>query len=208
MFTVSVSHGALRALTLCAGQDPTRGMLTSVCVDTTTPGRVLLVTTDGHRMLIVHATAEGNAHPGRYLVPFFECKSAKPMSKNCLIGIDIEPKGGTETTLGGTFTIHGKTRTTGALLEGWQYPEWRRVMPEKTSGTLAHFDMRYVGDFAQIGELLGHKLPVIRHNANGPAVIELGADAFGILMPMRANVSGDTLPEWVAAVGQEVAKAA
>lgn len=209
MFTVSVSHGALRALTMCAGQDPTRGMLTSVCIDTTTAGRVHLVTTDGHRMLIVNARIEaGNAHPGRYLVPFFECKSAKPAGKGHPILIDIEPKAGTETTLGGSFTIHGKTRTTGALLDGWQYPEWRRVTPEKTSGKLAQFNLGYLGDFAVIGELLGHKVQIIRHNGNGAALIELGADAFGILMPMRGEPAGDTLPDWLEAVTKEVAQAA
>jgi len=213
MFTVSVSSGALRALTMCAGQDPTRGMLTSVCVDTTTAGRVLLVTTDGHRMLVVKATAEGNAHPGRYLVPFFECKAAKPAHKADPIRIDIEPKGGTETTLGGTFTIHGKTRTTGTLLDGWQYPEWRRVIPEarelRKPGELAHFDFGYVGDFGTIAELLGCDGPRIIHNGNSGARVYLGADAFGILMPMRIGEKETCAHvDWLDAVREEVAKAA
>lgn len=208
MFSVIVEVNALKALAICAGLDATRGMLTSVCVDTTTEGRTHLVTTDGHRMLIVgNATTEGDVVPGRYLLPLFDVKAVKQAGtprypQPAVICIDPDPRH-TEVTKGGKFSIKGKSIVSGELLHGWQYPEWSRVIPRETSGKLAHFNFGYVGDFQRIGELLGREFPVIRHNGDGAALIDLGANALGILMPIRKGGEHGPLPEWLDPVTAE-----
>jgi hypothetical protein len=201
MFSIHVDANALKALALIASTDATRPHLIGVCVDTTTPGRVHLVSTDGHRMLIVNnSTLEGAIVPGRYVLPLFDVKAAKAAHKSDPVRIMIDA---------GRFTITGKSTITGTLIED-RFPQWQRVVPQATSGKLAQFNLGYVGDFGRVAELLGHKYPGIQHNGDSAALINLGADAFGILMPMRADhiaVSASP-PAWVAPVVEEVAKAA
>lgn len=206
MFSITVDADALKALTITASTCATRHMLVGVCVDTMTPGRVHLVSTDGHRMLIVNAThaPEGNPAPGRYILPLFDVKSVKPIRKGIPIVIDILPGNP------GKFCLKGKSEISGTCVDG-SFPEWRRVTPQETSGEMAHYNFGYVGDFQRIGELLGVEFPTIQHNGNSAALINLGADAFGILMPIRADhvAAKASPPDWiVASQPQDVAQAA
>jgi hypothetical protein len=204
MFSIHVNADALKALALLASVDALRPHICGVCIDTTTPGRVHLVSTDGHRMLIVNnTTAEGDIAPGLYTLPLFDVKGAKPASKHAPITIDILPGNP------GRFTIKGKSEITGTLCDG-RFPPWQRVTPVTTSGKLAHFNLGYVGDFGRVAELLGVKYPAIQHNGESAALVNLGADAFGILMPMRADHIAETAspPVWVKPDGVEVAQAA
>ena len=204
MFSITINADALKALAITASTCPTRPALVGVCIDTTVAGRVSLISTDGHRMTIVNVpTWEGECAPGRYVVPLFDVKAAKPAHKGHPITIDILPGNP------GRFTIKGKSETTGTLCDGL-FPEWRRVCPDKTSGELSHFDMNYVGDFGRIATLLGRKYAFIQHNGQSAALVNLGPDAFGILMPIRADHVEKiaTPPDWIAAPVVEVAKAA
>ena len=201
MFSIHVNADALKALALIASTDALRPHIVGVCIDTTTPGRVHLVSTDGHRMLIVNnTTAEGDIPPGRYVLPLFDVKAAKAARKSDPVRIDIDA---------GMFTITGKSTITGTICED-RFPFWQRVVPAKTSGKRAHFNLGYVGDFGRVAELLGHKYPAIQHNGEGAALVNLGADAFGVLMPIRADHIALTAspPAWVAPVVVEVAQAA
>ena len=204
MFSITVNADALKALAITASTCPTRPALVGVCIDTTVSGRVNLVSTDGHRMTVVNVpTWEGDAAPGRYILPLFDVKNAKPARKGEPVTVDILPGNP------GRFTIKGKSEVTGTLVDS-QFAEWRRVCPASPSGELAHYDMNYLGDFGRIATLLGRKYAVIQHNGQGPALINLGADAFGILMPIRTDHVDKiaTPPDWIAAPVVEVAKAA
>ena len=207
MFTVSVSHGAFKALTLCAGTDAIRTMLTGICVDTTTAGRVHLVTTDGHRMLVVNAKLEeGTPIAGRYILPLFDCKGIKQAGTERYpqpIRIDID----LSEVKAGTFRIHGKETRAGLLMPE-QFPQWQRVVPRTVSGKLAQFNGAYLGDFQRAAELLGRDFPVIRHNGDSGAIIDLGADAFGVLMPIRCPTEYAGLPDWLDTPKAEQKKAA
>lgn len=196
MFTLSLSHGALKALALIAPQEEARTCLNTICVDTTTAGRVHLVACDGHRMLVVgNAVPGGDIPAGQFLIPAQACRGVKQRGTERYphpITIDIAP-----TVDGrGEFTIHGKSDTVGQLQDD-RYAQWQRVTPRKTSGKLAHFNLGYLAEFHKAAMYLGKDFPVIQHNGDGAALIDMGADAFGVLMPIRQprGIVGG-LPAW------------
>ncbi len=208
MFTLSISADSLKALALCASKSDVRHYLNGVCVDLTTEGRVHLLTTDGHRMLIVgNAKLEGERVNGRYILPIEAIKGIKAERHNP-VSIEIVPASDNVSESAGTFTIRGKLTTTGDLIEG-RYPEWQRVMPQRrelsgeTPCEVGHFNLGFLGDYGRAGELLGCKHPYLVHNGpNHSAYVYLGANAFGIVMPMRITDCGAA--DWLAPIKAEV----
>jgi len=184
MFTVTVSHNSLKALALIAGKDDARHYLNGVLIDTTTPGRLHLVACDGHRALIVgNAKVDGDIAAGQFIVPLEAITTAKPVRKDP-IEIDITPI----TDIRADYTVRGKLTGTGYTIDG-RFPDWRRIVPGRRveQGEFAHFNMRYVGDFGRVAELLNFKYPHIVHNGDNAAWVNLGSDAFGVLMPIRSD---------------------
>jgi len=197
MFTLSVSHGALKALALIAPQEEARTCLNTICIDTTTAGRVHLVACDGHRMLVIgNAIAGGDVVPGQFLIPAEMCRGMKQRGTERYpmpMTIDVTPTG---VDGRGEYTIHGKEMRKGPLQDD-RYPQWQRVTPRETSGKLAHFNLGYLAEFHKAAMYLGKDFPVIQHNGDGAALIDMGADAFGVLMPIRQprGIVGG-LPAW------------
>lgn len=202
MFTVTVPHNTLRALALIAPKADVRFYLNGILIDTSTPGRVMLVACDGHRALIVgNVRCDGEIAPGQFIVPIEAITSAKPVRKDP-ITIDVEPVD----SIIAKYTVTGKLTGTGRTIDG-RFPDWRRILPARREGQgeIAHFNMQYVGDFGRAAELLDFKYPHIVHNGEGAAWVNLGADAFGILMPIRGDtVTGcGGIVTWLDAVAPE-----
>ena len=95
-----------------------------------------------------------------------------------------------------------------------RYPDYRRVIPEKTSGEPAQFSTKYLAMFAKVEKLLGKGkefdkekgifvsafgMLTIHHNGEAAAIITSNAspDFLGVLMPIRTGNNGpfDT-PSW------------
>lgn len=210
MFSITINADALKALAITAASQDVRGYLCGVCVDTTTEGRVHLVSTDGHRMLIVGNAKceEGERVAGRFIVPTEAFKNAKPAYKKDPVQIVLYPEGSS----GGTYEVRGKVTVSGRCLDG-RFPDWTRVISAvsdvRKPGAPAHFDFNYVGDFGRVAELLDVKCPRIIPNGDASAHVYLGAHAFGVLMPMRIGEKETFAPvDWLAPVREEVAKAA
>lgn len=197
MFTVSVSHGALKALALIAPQEEARTCLNTICIDTTTRERVHLIACDGHRMLILgNAVAGGDIVAGQFLIPATAIRGVKQRGTERYplpITIDVTPTG---VDGRGEFAIHGKADTAGQLQDD-RFPQWQRVVPRTVSGKLAHFNLGYLAEFHKAAMYLGREFPVIQHNGDSAALIDMGADAFGVLMPIRQprGIVGG-LPAW------------
>lgn len=175
------SKDEIKALLLIASKQAHRTNINGIQFDVV-DGAVCGVATDGHRMLVIRnqPSDEQSLFSG-----FLSRVSAEDMVK---------------TASRYDFMVHGTDglvrlgRIGVALEQGHHFPSWRAVVPSSFSGRVAQFDAEYVGDFAKVGKLLGGK-PTIAHNGESAALVGFGANAFGILMPMRDDAP--SLPEWV-----------
>lgn len=79
-----------------------------------------------------------------------------------------------------------------------RYVDFRRSIPQKTSGEAAQFNPLYVGDLHKAAHLLGYKLGGgIAHNGTLPALIHLDENFIGVIMPWRRDAPSDA-PDWAA----------
>lgn len=169
--TFEVPAAMLRAALICASNEQVRYYLRGVYVDP----KGYLVSTDGHRLFCGRIDLTD--------VPAFDgwiiCRDAL---KRALTGwkagtINIAPR------LVGDVSC--------APVDG-TFPDWRRVVPETTDGTIAQFQPHYVGDLGKIASLLTDKkngFAHIHHNGTGPAGVTFPgcADAYAVLMPIRSR---------------------
>lgn len=86
-----------------------------------------------------------------------------------------------------TFTLEG------AFIDG-SFPDWRRVVPRVPKNTIAAapaFDARYIERFGAVaqGEGKSQRIRIITcSDEASPLYVDIGRkDAFGVLMPMRAD---------------------
>jgi DNA polymerase-3 subunit beta len=213
---ITIDHSVIKALLICAAKQDVRYYLKGVAVDARADGTVVLVATDGHRML-AYPVAVDNIEapaPGEYIIPREALEAVKPAKAGRTtmpIQLDIvtapdtrHPEDADVIIKGKTsITITGATSAVTAPIDG-KYPDWRRVVPASTSGELAQYQPDYVAGFGDICKLLGGSYgPFINHNGNAPAVITNLPGALGILMPMRMDGDGLTYtgaPAWARAV--------
>ena len=194
---ITIDHSVVKALLICAAKQDVRYYLKGVLVDARANGDVVLVTTDGHRMLAypVATDAIEALAPGQYIIPREALEAVKPCKagRHVLpITIEIDVANGRENK------ITGATSTVTPLIDG-KYPDWRRVLPKTVSGEPTQYQAEYLGDFGRIADLLGTKYPHIHHNGSSAAIVgNLGA-ALGVLMPMRSDAEFSALPAWALA---------
>lgn len=194
---ITIDHNTIKALLICAAKQDVRYYLKGVLVDARANGDVILVTTDGHRMLAypVAVDAIEALAPGQYIIPREALEAVKPCKAGRItlpITIEIDVAHGRENK------ITGATSTVTPLIDG-KFPDWRRVLPKTVSGEPAQYQAEYLGDFGRIADLLGTKYPHIHHNGSSAAIVgNLGA-ALGVLMPMRSDAEFSALPAWALA---------
>ena len=209
---ITLDYSVIKALLICAAKQDVRYYLNGVCVDARADGTVVLVATDGHRLLAYLVAADNieALAPGEYIIPRELLEAVKPAKAGRItlpIHIDVatapdtpDPERAGVTIKGRTsITITGATTTVGAPIDG-KYPDWRRIIPASTSGEAAQYQPDYIAGFGDICKLLGGKYgPFINHNGGSSAIVTNLPGALGILMPMRLD--GDDLkyvgkPAW------------
>ena len=209
---ITLDHSVIKALLICVPKVDVRYYLKGVCVGARADGTVVLVATDGHRMLCYPVAVENieALAPGEYIIPRELLEAVKPAKAGRItlpIHIDIvtapdtrHPEDAEVVIKGKTsITITGATTTVGAPIDG-KYPDWRRIIPASTSGEPAQYQPEYISGFGDICKLLGGQYgPYINYNGNSAAVVSNLPGAFGLLMPMRMD--GDDLtykgkPAW------------
>lgn len=208
---ITVDHSIVKALLICAAKMDVRYYLKGVCVDARANGDVVLVATDGHRLLaypVAVAAIEALA-PGQYIIPREALEAVKPCKAGRVtlpLTIDIvtapdqpDPERAGVTIKGKTsITVTGATSAVTAPIDG-KYPDWRRVLPKTVSGEPARYQAEYIGDFGRVAELLGTEHPHIHHNGYAAAIVgNLGA-ALGVIMPMRSDAEFSGPPAWAQA---------
>lgn len=209
---ITIDHSIIKALLLCTPKRDIRYYLLGVCIDARANGDVVLVTTDGHRMLAYPVATEAieALAPGEYIIPREALESVKPAKFGRImlpITIDIvtapdapdADRPGVTVKGKTTATVTGATSSVTPLIDG-KFPDWRRVMPKTATGETAQFNAEYIADFGKIAQLMGNKTPTpyINHNGSGcAAVTGLGA-ALGLIMPIRDDDDNTFLglPRW------------
>lgn len=185
----------LKALSRFASKQDIRFYLMGVCVTQDRRGTILEAT-NGHMLGRLLISVESHETPKRIII-----KSS-----------DIEKLKGTKKTAEDWlhFTVNGQEIQVIApdstmmltALEG-TFPDTDRVTPKvlkDEDAKPANFNPEYLMAFMQAAEdLTGKKqTPRVFHQGKNPALVALPAvDEFvGVLMPMRENSIGGTLPQW------------
>ena len=219
---ITIEHNILKSLLLIAAKSDIRYYLNAVCIDARANGDVVLVATDGHRLLAWPVAVDdieyADGEPifvGEVIIPRDALEAVKPMKAGrhsfpITITTTTEPdtqdseRPGVTIKGKTTIVIVGQTTLTTPAVDG-KYPDWRRIMPKAVSGEPAQYNADYIGDFGKVCLLLGSKYPSprINHNGTGGAVITnlYTSRAIGMLMPMRDDsvAAFTSLPDWARA---------
>ena len=165
----------LKAVMLAAAKKDVRYCLNGVMVRN---GE--LVATNGHMVLIIKS--EKIKSDGEYIIGNDTLKMIVALYKVVKGNNPIEVKDGITTGIGkiSISTLDGK------------FPDVNRVIPQETSGEIAHFNYEYLLACQKAnGEFLDHKYPWIKlqHNGQSGAKFESEDDAgnklIGVVMPVR-----------------------
>jgi DNA polymerase-3 subunit beta len=187
---IEVQTSVLKAALTHAAKDDVRYYLEGVFFDMTS-GHV--VATDGHRMFVARLAADTWRPGASFIVPAAIIKVAVSSAgrKQDMIRVAA-----TVTDSGGSVMLD---KIGGELIDG-RFPDWRRVVPAHTDGTIGHFNPDYLSAaFDAIATATmatvrkGSAPPALLHyNGTMPAVVTSldGASVFCIVMPTRAE-SGD-----------------
>lgn len=180
-----------------------RSYLEGVFVEPHPDGGAVLVSTDGHRMLVIH---DVNGKCGKPAI----VAAAKPI-RTALTG--VKPASAlTVDTDGGVEVVDASYRAANGTLTDAVYPDWRAIprqlaaLPKRQQSGAATFNSQYLADFGGIAKLLAddgtNAVRVIGFGDGNPALINFvkAPHAFGILMPMRQGEDLNGFPAFMRAL--------
>ena len=179
----TINVEATKALLPLAADKDIRQYLNGVYIDFQFD-KTIYVATNGH-MLGVYTEVAQNEHTFTVIIPRDLVKQLKPKPGNAKWGtLVFDPEAKTGRVLNpANSQDFGFTPIEGV------YPDYMRVIPEKTSGEVGQFDAEYVYAFAQVNKALGASYPgrfKIDHNGERGALVHLPDENFvGVLMPCR-----------------------
>lgn len=194
---------AFKDAAIFTGNEETRYYLKGVCVEPSpTPGKVLAIATDGHRMAIIEAIGQVDA--SRPIISL-DCLAAVKKAKAPWIMADdagtvtvwdagpIEIKSATD--LPTEFGTLVRQQFPLSLIDG-TFPEWQRVLPATLPASKeaapASFNSAYLADFAKVatpGKQSAGQAVRIVPNGDKPAWVFLPSrpDFVGVIMPMPGD---------------------
>lgn len=166
----------LKAVMLAAAKNDVRYCLNSVMVRN---GE--LVATNGHMLLLIKS--ESIKSDGEYIIDNDTLKMIVKSHK----GI----KGDNRVEVVDSMTITGGSEISITPVD-WNYPNFNRVIPQETSGEIAHFNAEYLLACQKAnGEFLGRKNAYIKLQHNGLSGAKFESDdendnkLIGVVMPVR-----------------------
>lgn len=193
---VTIHRDALKAVSYLSANKDWRDYLNGVYVEYS-PTETRLIACNGHA-LGIHRSAVENEGSGSFLIPVEAVKTMLGWKvSNHVASTPI-----TSTCTDGRY--HAELIVHGCSFQpiDTQFPDYRRIIPDKCSGEVAQFNPDYIAAFAKAACALGSEsgYATIAHNGNGAALVNIGQpDFIGVLMPLRHNSYSviDTAPEWV-----------
>lgn len=192
---INVDAAMFAAASICASNEEVRSYLCGVHIRSHPVKGALLIATDGHRLIVIH-DGEGKCNkPSTITIPedgIAHCKRGR--------GVTDPPR---LTIFGDGIATIGEWRSPSKCFVPGSYPDWWKVIPlQKWSNEPASFNGRYVGDFGKAANILyGREFQPVCVFTSGvmdPALVLFpnAPHAFGILMPMRADVCAG-IPLWM-----------
>lgn len=192
----------LKAAAIAAGVEETRYYLQGVYVE---PMRddIRLTGTNGHVLICARQDYHDDglaARPAPFIMPSDLIAKVKLTKKH-------GPKAFANVTLDASaqqITIEFDGASYGAKAIDGTYPNYRAVIPAEapTPVVPGHYDSKYLAALDKAAALLGAPRAVIAQAGENAALVSLGTpDAFGVLMPMRADrcATITTRPAWATA---------
>lgn len=198
---ISVSANLFRAAAECVSTEETRYYLNGVYVSPHPKKGVLLVATDGHRLMCIH-DEDGKCDKAQIIglqAKHIDAKSLKAM-RVAMPG--EEPRLSVDNEGVATF---GTFRSLKSCIIDGTYPDWPRVvapmLAKAKEGKFAPatVNQKYLNAFGKIAVMLssdGHPnspFRVVSHSDADPLLIRFGScdNAFGVLMPMRSSIPNE-----------------
>ena len=213
MYQLDIPLSTLRAVRTHAGVNDIRYYLNGVYFDTLN-GR--LVGTDGHRCMIAHLPTIPEPDAERFIIAnsgidmvlkAYDAAGYKANTRTGDINITITVQRVTyhdtehNATVKKPLEVRFRTPTGEIVLPelDGNYPDVSRIIPERVSGELSHYNARYIADAFKAVSILrndsgktaksGNNTPFLAHNGLSPGIIlandVLNNPAIIILMPMR-----------------------
>lgn len=193
---INVNARLFRAAFNCVSSDKTRYYLHGVQIEAHPVAGVLLVATDGHRLVVIHDVSGSIEGPSRIVkldkTMLAACKAARNETHDRRLQI----VGGQASVLVSDSPV---ASSYDAIIDG-EFPQWRRIAkPNLAEIGAGFYNPAYIKSFGDIAdELLERKgAPVsIAGNSLEPALVRFdNVDyAYGVLMPVRGNVNVLEIP--------------
>ena len=207
MTSVNIELNLVKACALACSKEETRYYLNGVFIQY--DGHALVsVATDGHRLVAFKHDCDQGGELSHMVESFGVIVPLAIINSIKLVKHDAIARLHHVDGLKWTIEYNGQAVTFDAI-DG-TFPDWRRVVPSKTSGEIAQFNLSYMADFAKIAKLLDKNAPhcSIAHNGQGPALVSFNSsyDGFAVLMPARMDDPMRGAPSWVNPNTTETAK--
>lgn len=196
MFKIQIPRNMVRALVRFSAVKDVRYYLNGVHV-AVHANVAHIVATDGHTLAFGRIAPHANdrAHVlqghGSAIIPADVLRKVKA-HRHDYFPLEL-------TVDGNTFTLADGDATHGGKVIDGKFPDYQRVIPALTvSGAPAQFNPEYLARcFDAVRDLRGKHAPFpgIAYNGTGPALVELDADVFAVIMPMRQDPA-DVAPAW------------
>jgi DNA polymerase-3 subunit beta len=163
-----------------------RAYLNGVLVEVTENGR-FYVATDGHKLVVIRESRQETDAIGQWIIP-----------RDVILNIKLQKAGRTVLEFAELETDGAKakidycgTGTVFSFVDG-KFPDWRRVIPSKTSGEIAQFNPDYlvsIRDCAAATVGIGRYEGLsILHNGGNASLYQCNDHTFiAVIMPLRIN---------------------
>jgi hypothetical protein len=186
----SIRSDYYRACAVFASTEEARYYLQGVYVEPHPVEGVIMVATDGHRLLAAHDPDGHCAAPAIVKVRGDALKAGKGKRTDGPYGRRFIAKSEDEITV--LSLADGERNYECAWRIDGSFPDWRRVIPSKSNDkSQPMFNPNYLADFAKVSAELLVEKPTIFIQPNGEkaaALITLThAHVFGLLMPVAAD---------------------
>lgn len=191
----TIAH--LDALRVFAATKDMRQYLNCAHAEPCQAGGIILVATDGNRLLVLHDAEGETSGPVIFDMPKFKPGIFEAAAERITIEDGIA-----------RADIGGAVREARIYKDGGElgrFPDWRGIVPfESDKACDAVINGKYLADLATVCKAFGNTyaetmLTCGEHGAGGPVVARWAAvPGFAVIMPLRSHMTpADPLPAWM-----------